>query len=127
MPGITNSHQNYEKSEFREQCIKKECESENQSTRFLKIPVCDRLGFLQSSVVVFSFRFTFQSPGLFLSKSNFYYDWNAFDLWRWKRLMYIEKSGVMLTLDSYCYIWVMLTCKRKWVKCKYERYRFPFI
>ena len=74
MPGITNSHQNYEKSEFREQCIKKERGSENQSTRFLKIPVCDRLGFLQSSVVVFSFQFTFQSPGLFLSKSNFYYD-----------------------------------------------------
>ena len=31
MPGITNSHQNghhYEKKEFREQCIKKEPESE---------------------------------------------------------------------------------------------------
>ena len=28
MPGITNSHQNYEKSEFREQCIKKAPESE---------------------------------------------------------------------------------------------------
>ena len=28
MPGITNGHQNYEKSECRDQCIKKEPESE---------------------------------------------------------------------------------------------------
>ena len=28
MPGITNDHQNYEKCECRDQCIKKEPESE---------------------------------------------------------------------------------------------------
>ena len=56
MPGITNSHQNYEKSEFREQFIKKEPESEKESTRFLKNPIYVRLGYLQSSAVVFTFQ-----------------------------------------------------------------------
>ena len=56
MSGITNSHQKYEKSEFREQCIKKEPESEKESTRFLRNPIYVRLGYLQSSAVVFTFQ-----------------------------------------------------------------------
>ena len=40
--------------------------------------------------------------------------------------LYDEKFASMLTLDSYCCIWVTLTCKREWVKCKCERYTFPF-
>ena len=40
--------------------------------------------------------------------------------------MYDEKSALKLTFDSYCCIWVTLTCKREWVKYKYEKYTFPF-
>ena len=76
---------------------------------------------------IFTFRFTFQSPGLPSSKSNyFHYDRNPYEFGRRKRLIYIKKSALMLTLDSYCCIWVTLTGKREWVKYKYERCTFAF-
>ena len=85
MPGITNGHQNYEK------CEKKRTGKWKVNQNISKTSNCDwRLGFLQSSVIVFTFRFTFQSPGLPLSKSNyFHYERNPYDLGRRKRLMYI--------------------------------------
>ena len=43
-----------------------------------------------------------------------------------KRLGYIENFAFIVVLDTYCYIWVMLTGKRQWVTYKDETYAFSF-
>lgn len=43
-----------------------------------------------------------------------------------KRLWYMEKFAFIVVLDTYCYIWVMLTGKRQCVTYKDETYAFSF-
>ena len=38
--------------------------------------------------------------------------------------MYIERSALMLSLDSYCCICVTLTCKREWVNTSMKDIHF---